>query len=116
MSRKKPPTLSEKRKLLAEKKRRRRAGLDESTVTAPPRQEVDELLSLYEASNFVEAESLAREQLTKFPNSLMPLKVLGACLGQTKRFAESIDVNRQLILLNPEDAMLTIIWASLWRN
>ena len=104
MSRKKPPTLSEKRKLLAEKKRRRRAGLDESTVTAPPRQEVDELLSLYEASNFVEAESLAREQLTKFPNCLMPLKVLGACLGQTKRFAESIDVNRQLILLNPEDA------------
>ena len=99
-------TLSEKRKRLAEKKKSKKlkkgrgALLDE----APSQDQLNLLLSYYQAGRMADAEELAVALTEEFPSHPFAWKVMGVVLEQTGRVAESLLFLQRSVMLSPQDS------------
>ncbi|MDA9799276.1 tetratricopeptide repeat protein [Luminiphilus sp.] len=98
-------TLSEKRKTLAEtKKSKKKGGHDASLSASPSQDQLNDLMSNYQAGRFVEAEALATSLTQQFPKHPFGWKVLSAVFRQTGRLAESLAPTQSAAKLSPQDA------------
>lgn len=70
----------------------------------PDPQATAQLLSLYNAGQFAQAEPLARAMTQRFPTRMFGWKMLGALLKQMGRTADALEPMRQAVLLAPTDA------------
>ncbi len=70
----------------------------------PPQAKLVSLMKHFQSNESNEAEKLARTISKEFPKHPFAWKVLGAVLGQTRRFAEALIVNQKVIILSPKDA------------
>ena len=70
----------------------------------PPQELLSNLLEYYQNGRFDEAEKLAMSLSQEFPKDPFGWKVLGAILGQTGRYSESVNANQVAVVLSPQDA------------
>ena len=75
-----------------------------SSGAAPPQDQLNHLLALYQASKLEEAEVLATSLTLQFPRHPFGWRVLGAVLKQTGRLAESLALIQEAVTLSPRDA------------
>ena len=98
-------TLSEKRKKLAEKKKsKKRKAQGSLSNAAPSEDQLDHLLSHYQANRLEEAEELAELLLQQFPKHPFAWKVLGAVFKQSGRLNKSLQYMQKSAELEPRDA------------
>ena len=71
---------------------------------SPSQEQLMSLMKYYQSGQSNEAEKLARFINQEFPKHPFAWKVLGAVLGQNRRYAEALSVNQTLVMLSPEDA------------
>ncbi len=65
--------------------------------------EIDKLIDSYNQHNHVEAESIARNLLQRFPNHCLILQIFGVVLQRLGLFEESLAVKRKLVELLPDN-------------
>ena len=70
----------------------------------PSEDDIKNLLEQYQNENYFNAENLALSITEKFPNHLFVLKILGAIYDKKNRINDSLDLNRRVIELSPNDA------------
>ena len=70
------------------------------TLLRPP---LDTLIDLYHARRFAEAESLAEEILSKFPNAIPALKILVSVQSLSGNIAKAIEAAKKLVEIEPAD-------------
>jgi tetratricopeptide (TPR) repeat protein len=70
----------------------------------PSEDDIKNLLDQYQNENYLNAENLALSITEKFPNHLFVLKILGAIYDKKNRINDSLDLNRRVIELSPNDA------------
>ena len=82
------------------------SGLQKQNVDKliPPEEQLDIVLTLYQAQRLNEAETLAKSLTETFPEHPFGWKVLAAVLGQTGRNSEAEIANQKVVLLSPKDA------------
>ena len=98
-------TLSEKRKKLAEKKKSKKRKVQGDPSSAEPSQDqINHLLTHYQAGRLVEAEALATSLTQQFPKHPFGWKVLGAVFNQMDRLSESLAPKQKAAELSPHDA------------
>ena len=76
---------------------------DKKNLT-PSKDDIKNLLEQYQNENYFNAENLALSITEKFPNHLFVLKILGAIYDKKNRINDSLDLNRRVIELSPNDA------------
>ena len=98
-------TLSEKRKKLAEKKKSKKRKVQGDPSSAEPSQDqINHLLTHYQAGRLVEAEALATSLTQQFPTHPFGWKVLGAVFKKMNRLSESLAPKQNAAELSPHDA------------
>ena len=65
--------------------------------------DINRMLTVYQKGQFVMARDLAISITKKLPNYILALKVLGAAYSQTGQLNDSLNINRKVVELNPED-------------
>ena len=70
----------------------------------PSRQQLNNLLELYQAKKYDDAEKLAASLTEKFPTHAFPWKVLGAVLKKTGKINEALIPMQRSVQLSPQDA------------
>ncbi len=70
----------------------------------PSSQEVDELMALFNARKFIEAEATAKSLVLRYPSDGFSWKALGLAIKQAGRPQESIQPMEKAISLSPMDA------------
>jgi len=70
----------------------------------PSRQQVDELLAIYNTGNFQLAENQAKAIIEKYPGHPFAWNVLGVAFRSMGRIEESLEPMLQSVRLNPHDA------------
>ena len=70
----------------------------------PSQQQINNLLELYQAGKYDEAEKLAVSLTEEFPKHPFAWKVLAAVLKQMGKINESLVVSQRSVQLNPQDA------------
>ena len=70
----------------------------------PSHQEIQEILSAYNAANFQMAAKLANDVASRFPNHPFAWKVLGAVFAQTGQLDKALALMQQSARLSPNDA------------
>ena len=72
--------------------------------TKPTQQQLNNLLELYQAKKYDDAEKLAASLTEKFPTHAFPWKALGAVLKQTGKINEALIPMQRTVQLSPQDA------------
>ena len=75
-----------------------------SSPAAPPQDQVNLLLTYYQAGSLPEAEALATSLTQQFPKHPFGWTVLAAVLNQVGRLTESLSAQRRSVELSPQDA------------
>ena len=73
-------------------------------VSKPPQQQLDNLLELYQAKKYDDAEKLAGSITQEFPKHQFAWKVLAAVLKLTGRINESLIASQKSVQLDSQDA------------
>lgn len=69
----------------------------------PSKDELQQLVNLYNTDQNIEAENLAKFLIKQYPNHPFSWKVLGALLGKFGREGEALEVNKKAVELSPGD-------------
>jgi len=70
----------------------------------PSKQQLNDLLELYQAGRYEDAEKLSLSITQEFPKHQFAWKVLGAALKQIGKINESLVATQKSVQLNPQDA------------
>ena len=104
--RKQGQKFSERRKKQAEAKKKKKEKKHSKKNIDPPYSEVDQLISLYQSSQFDSAEKLARHISEKYPQYLFARKILGDLLWRRHSKSEAIETYRTAAKIDPRDAVV----------
>ena len=78
--------------------------LKDPSGISPSQQQIDNLLELYQAGKYDDAEKLVSPLTKKFPKHSLSWKVLGAALKQTGKINEALIPMQKSVQLSPQDA------------
>ena len=70
----------------------------------PNSEELNQLITLFNSSNFEEAEKFAQSLIKRFPTYGFIWKILGAILQKLGRIEESLVAKKKAVELLPQDA------------
>ncbi len=75
-----------------------------ATVAGPLQEEIQHLATLFNQCRYTEAETIARQQIERFPQQGFFWKVLGALLAGQGHSADSLEIMQKAVALLPLDA------------
>ena len=77
--------------------------MPENKEKEPSKSEVDSLLQYYKDRNYKAAEELAVSIIENFPNNQLSWKVLGSVLKIKGELSRSLEANKKVVEINPDD-------------
>ena len=86
------------------RKSKKKKGRNKPSATAPPQDQINLLLTYYQAGSLPETETLATSLTEQFPKHPFGWTVLAAVFNQMGRLTESLAAQRESVKLSPQDA------------